>query len=70
LHVADLQPALDSIAKSALRDVLAKQAYSDLIYTRERISADLIERLRDGVKDWGIDITGVDLQEPHRRQTV
>ncbi len=70
LHVANMQSALDSIARNALRDVLAKQAYTDLIYARERISADLIERLRDGVKDWGIDITGVDLQEPHKRQTA
>lgn len=70
LHVANMQSALDSIARNALRDIFAKQVYADLIYARERISADLIERLRDGVKDWGIDITGVDLQEPYKRQTV
>ncbi len=70
LHVANMQSALDSIAGNALRDIFAKQAYSDLIYARERISADLIERLRDGVKDWGIEITGVDLQEPQKRQTA
>jgi regulator of protease activity HflC (stomatin/prohibitin superfamily) len=69
-RVRDLPNAIEMSAKSALQAVLTKQAYSDLIYSRERIGEEVRDNLRDAVKGWGLEIIGVDLREPTKRQAL
>ncbi len=68
--LADAPLAIKTAATRVLQDVLQQHAYTDLLYSRERIGADVFTRLDATVKDWGIEITGVELSEPHKRQSV
>lgn len=70
LKLADMPAAVQATAARILRDAIGRQAYADLLYARDRIGADVLNRLRGEVRDWGIDITGVELREPHKRQSV
>ncbi len=70
IKLADVPLAIKTVATRSLQDVLNQRAYSDLLYSRDQIEADVFTRLDDAVKDWGIEITGVELSEPKKRQSV
>lgn len=68
--LADAPVAIKTAATRVLQDVLKQQAYTDLLHARDRIGTDIFTRLDATVKDWGIEITGVELREPRKRQSV
>lgn len=70
LKLSDMPAAIKATATHTLQDAIGQQAYTDLLYARDRIGADVREHLRGEVQDWGIEITGVELREPKKRQSI
>lgn len=68
--VRDMPTAIEMSAKSALQAIVAKQAYTDLVYARERVGVQVRDDLRDAVKGWGLEIIDVNFREPTKRQSM
>jgi regulator of protease activity HflC (stomatin/prohibitin superfamily) len=63
LHVRDYWEAVSKYAQTSIRDVVGKYDLDDVLASREEIAAALKNEIDALVKQWGIDIPKVGLQD-------
>ncbi len=61
-QIDDLQQGLNEITTTSLREIIAQNTLEETNVTRKDMDKELLEQLNDITKDWGVEITRVDIQ--------
>jgi len=61
-QIDDLQQGLNEITTTSLREIIAQNTLEETNVTRKDMDKDLLDQLNEITKDWGVEITRVDIQ--------